>query len=442
MTGSPNEKNFMRETIVKPKEKKSRRAGRAFCLVLFAVILGIVSAVSFVISIPFAEKYFGKETTAPNTPITIEKDTEPDMTATMETMEPTAPETQPEPEYNPENDTEVIRRMIREELKQDGWTTEKVKAFNQVITGIGKDADKSIVTVSAVKHQKDWFDNPVESTGEFAGVILAVNSGEIVILTGEQAIEDADALKISFGNGASAAAWVKQTDTVAGIATIGVNPVELETTTIEWIEPMELGNSYSVQTGDLLVAVGSPAGRVHSMKYGSVTYIASGVQTTDGQTRVIYTDIECNKATGTFFLNLSGQLVGWASTIFDTEDETDGTLVMSISEYKGSLQKLSNGISIPYLGIKGQEVTETMQEGGIPQGIYITESVTEGPAYQTGIQNGDILTKIQGEQIKTIRDFQDVMEDMESGAEITVVIQRKGINDYKEIEYHMTIGAR
>ena len=442
MTGSPNEKNFMRETIVKPKEPKIRRAGRAFCLVLFAVILGIISAVSFVISVPFAEKYFGKETTAPSTPITIEKDTEPDMTATMETMEPTAPETQPQPEYDPENNEEAIRRIIRDELEQDGWTTEKVKGFNQVITGIGKDADKSIVTVSAVKHQKDWFDNPVESTGEFAGVILAVNSGEIVILTGEQAIEDADTLKISFGNGASASAWVKQTDTVAGIAAIGVNPAELETTTVEWIEPMELGNSYSVQTGDLLIAVGSPTGRVHSMKHGSVTYIATGVQTMDGQTRVIYTDIECNKETGTFFLNLSGQLVGWASALFDTEGETDGTFVMSISEYKGSLQKLSNGISIPYLGIKGQEVNETMQEDGIPQGIYITESIAEGPAYQAGIQNGDILTKIQGEQLETIRDFQNVMEDMESGAEITVVIQRKGINEYKEIEYHMTIGAR
>ena len=58
------------------------------------------------------------------------------------------------------------------------------------------------------------------------------------------------------------------------------------------------------------------------------------------------------------------------------------------------------------------------------------------------IQNGDILTQIQSEQIKTIRDFQSVMESMESGAEITVVIQRKGSNGYKEIEYHMTIGAR
>jgi len=442
MTDSPNEKTFLRETIVKPKQTKSRRAGRAFCLVLFAVILGIISAISFVISIPFAEKYLGKETTAPSTPITIEKDTEPTPTATLETMEPTAPETQPEPEYDPEDEENAIREIVRDELEQDGWTTEKVKAFNQVLTGIGKEADKSIVTVSSVKHQKDWFDNPVESTGQYAGVILAVNSGEIVILTGEQAIEEADALKISFGNGASAAAWVKQTDTIAGMATIGVNPAELEATTVEWIEPIELGNSYMVQAGDLILAVGSPAGRVHSLKHGSVTYVATGVQTMDGQTRVIYTDISCNKETGTFFLNLSGQLVGWATSLFDTEEETDGTLVMSISEYKGCLQKLGNGIPIPYVGIKGQEVTEAMQDGGIPQGVYITELLAEGPAYQSGIKNGDILTRIQGEQIRTIHDFQNIVEDLESGAEVTVIIQRKGIDEYKEIEYHMTIGAR
>lgn len=441
MTDSPNEKKFMRETIVKPKESKSRRAGRMVCLVFLAVILGIVSAVSFVLSIPLAEKYLGKETTAPSTPITIEKDNEPGMMATMETMESTAPETQPEPEYSPETGEEEIRRIVRDELDQEGWTIEKVKAFNQVVTGIGKDADKSIVTVSAVKHQKDWFDNPVESTGQFSGVILAVNSGEIVILTGEQAIEDADSLKISFGDGSTAAAWVKQTDTAAGMATIAVNPAELAATTVEWIESIELGNSYSVQEGDLIIAVGSPAGRVYSLKHGSVTYVAKGVQTTDGQTRVIYTDIECNKEAGTYFLNLSGQLVGWATSLFDTE-EMDGTRMMSISEYKGCLQKLSNGIPIPYLGIMGQEVSAAMQEEGVPNGIYITESILEGPAYLAGIQNGDILTKIQGDSVLTIRDFQNTMEDMESGAEIAITIQRKGIDEYREIEYHMTIGAR
>lgn len=442
MTDSPNEKRFMRETIVKPKESRSRRVGRAFCLVLFAAILGIISAVSFVLSVPFAEKYLGTEPTAPKVPITIEKDDEPGTMATMETMESTAPETQPESEDDPETDEEEIRKIVRDELEQDGWTTEKVKGFNQVITGIGKDADKSIVTVSSVKHQRDWFNNPVESTGQYAGVILAVNSGEIVILTGEQAIAEADSLKIAFGDGTSAAAWVKQNDTLAGVATIAVNPAELAASTAEWIEPIELGNSYSVQAGDLILAVGSPAGRVHSLKYGTVTYVAKGVQTIDGQTRVIYTDMNCNKERGTFFLNLSGHLIGWATTLFDTEDMEDGTLAMSISEYKGYLQKLSNGIPIPYLGIMGQEVSTSMQDEGVPKGIYITESIADGPAYLAGIQSGDILTEIQGEEVLTIRDYQSKLEKLESGAEITLKIQRKGIDEYKEIEYYMTIGAR
>lgn len=440
MTDLPNEKKFMRETIVKQEKPKRPLAVRIFCLCFFAVIFGIVSAVSFVVSLPVAEKYFAPKQTAPSVPITIEKDTDPGSAAVMETMESSVPETQPV--VDPVSDENEIREIVKEELEKDTWGQDEVRAFNQILTEIGEGADKSIVTVSSVKHQKDWFDNPVESTGQYAGVILAVNSGEIVILTKEQAIKEADALRIVFGDGSTAAAWVKQTDTVAGMAAIAVNPAELSETTSGWIEPMELGNSYSVKTGDMIVAVGSPAGRVHSMKHGTVTYVAKNVQTSDGQTRVIYTDISCNKEKGTFFLNLSGQLIGWATTMFDTEDTEGVTMAMSISEYKGNLQKLSNGIQIPYLGIMGQDVSDSMAEAGIPKGIYITESIADGPAYLAGIQNGDILTKVQGEEVLTIREFQNRVESLESGTEIILTIQRRGIDSYKEIKYHVTIGAR
>ena len=162
----------------------------------------------------------------------------------------------------------------------------------------------------------------------------------------------------------------------------------------------------------------------------------------DGNTRVLYTDFDCDIEKGTFFLNLSGQLVGWATNLFETEEMSGVTMVMPISEYKDCLQRLSNGIPIPYVGIKGQDVTESMQEEGIPQGVYITESIAEGPAYLSGIQNGDILTKIQGKEIASLRDFQSLLESMNTGEQVTVVIQRKGIDEYKEIEYSVSIGAR
>ena len=143
-----------------------------------------------------------------------------------------------------------------------------------------------------------------------------------------------------------------------------------------------------------------------------------------------------------FLLNLSGQLIGWATEEFESDESPGTAMIVPISEYKGTLQKLSNGISMPYFGIMGQDVNETMQEEGLPEGIYITESIAEGPAYRAGIQNGDILTKIQGEEIGSMQAFQTCLEGLESGETVSVVIQRKGIEEYKEIEYQVVIGAR
>lgn len=439
MTDLPNEKKkFMREKIVKPPVSKREIAGRIFCLFLCAVIFGIVAAVSFVLSRPVAEKYFGKKPPEQSIPITIERDDEPGAsTASMETMEET---TAPEVQY--EAALEEVEQIVRRQMENYSWTTEKAEDLNQVLRQVGQDADKSIVTISSVKHQVDWFDNPVESSGQYAGIILAVNANEIVILTEKAAVEEADSLEVTFSDGATSDGVMKQKDSVNGLAVLSVAASELSESTRDGIEAIELGNSYSVRVGDIIVAVGSPAGLVHSVKRGAVSYVAKGVQAADSQTRVLYMDFDCNTEKGTFFLNLSGQLVGWATDIYGTAESQGITMAMPVSEYKGSLQKLSNGIAIPYLGIKGQEVTESMQQEQIPQGIYITESIPDGPAYLSGIQNGDILTKIQGEEITSIRDFQSCLENLEAGAETTVVIQRKGIDEYKEIEYNVIIGAR
>ena len=96
MTDSPNEKRFMREKIVKPPMSRRQVIRRIFCFLLVAVIVGVVAAVSFVISRPMAEKLLGKETESLPIPITIERDDEPGITTTpIETMEETPPVERP-----------------------------------------------------------------------------------------------------------------------------------------------------------------------------------------------------------------------------------------------------------------------------------------------------------------------------------------------------------
>ena len=87
------------------------------------------------------------------------------------------------------------------------------------------------------------------------------------------------------------------------------------------------------------------------------------------------------------------------------------TTVVAISDYKGILERLSNGIPAPYFGIKGQEVSPAMEESGMPHGIYVTATVTDSPAYNAGIQAGDIITWMNGEQVGNMKDFQNLVEN-------------------------------
>ena len=438
MTDSPNEKKFMREKIVKPPINKRRLAGRILCLCLFAIILGVVAAVSFVVSMPVVEKFLGTEPPTTSIPITIEQDSDP---ATREPAGETMVETTAE-SLQPEEMREEMEEMVSEAMGDFPWTTKNLQEFNEAIRAIYLESEKSIVTVSSIRQETDWFDNPVVNTGQYAGIITTINSSEVVILTGENEVEEADSLGVTFGDGSTASVEVKQKDTVAGMAVVRVSTSELSEQTLNWIQAVELGNSYSVRTGDLILAVGSPAGHVHSVKPGMISYVARGVQVADGQTRMLYTDFDGEGDQGVFLLNLSGQLIGWITEHADAEDIAGASLAMPISEYKWMLERLSNGIAIPYVGIQGQDVSDAMLEQGIPQGVYITESIADSPAYQAGIQSGDILVRFNGQEIVSLRDFQSCLEDVESGETVTAVVCRKSIDEYREIEYHITIGAR
>ena len=242
-----NEKPFMREKIVKPPLSRRQTAVRVFRLFLSAVIFGVVAAVSFAASRPLAERFLGKEPeTTPVPTITIERD-EPGKEEETQTAES---ESLP-PESQSEAAREEIEGIVKKELETFDWTRDKVEGMNQVLQEIGREADQSVVTVSSVKHQVDWFDNPVESTGQYAGIILSISRGEIMILTEAAAVEEADSLRVVFKDGGTAAGTLKQKDSLGGLAVVSVAEAEVQEAARERIKAVELGNSYSLETGDL-----------------------------------------------------------------------------------------------------------------------------------------------------------------------------------------------
>ena len=78
----------------------------------------------------------------------------------------------------------------------------------------------------------------------------------------------------------------------------------------------------------------------------------------------------------------------------------------------------------------------------MPVGIYITVELRKVPAYNAGLQSGDILDEINDVKIEGMKNFQAQVERLHVN-HITVTVQRNnGKDEYKEIEFAVTMGAR
>lgn len=421
---------FIQEKIVRQPLSRRQIIRYIILTVICAVLFGTISAVCFTVTKTVAKKIMGQEKAEESRPITIPKD-EPETQTPVPVQEAS---TEP---------TEPVEEKVRSELEKYPYSLEDLNKMYGNLRTLASEADKSIATIHSIQREKDWFDNPIETTGQFSGVVIDVRREEVLVLAPSKAVETADSLEVVFSDSEVVPGTVKQTDSQMGLTVICADVSSLEDVQYEKIKPVKLGNSYSSRQGDLVFTMGSPAGMVHSSSYGFISYIAKNVQMTDGNARVLYADVKSRADAGTFLFNTDGELIGWGTDRYDQDVETGMKTFMSISDYKGILELLSNGIPVPYLGIEGQEVTTEMEKNGMPAGIYITAAAPESPAYNAGLQSGDILDEINDVKIEGMKNFQAQVERLHVGDHITVTVQRNnGKDEYKEIEFAVTMGAR
>lgn len=424
-------RNFINEKVVRQPLSRRQMAKRGLVMLCSAAVCGVVAAVSFAAAVPWAERIFKGPEKEPSH-ISIPKDVI-ETTAPPETTE--APETE-----NPQEPP--IEEKVQSAMENYRYTVEDLTSMINSLRVQAVNANKGIVVVHSVQQEVDWFNNELETSGVYAGAVIAETEQEILILTPCDAVEN-DSIKVTFGNGQDVNARMKQKDAVSGVAVVSVDVSQLDKSVLQTIEPVPLGNSYIVREGEMLIAVGSPAGAVHSIDYGVVSYIQKNVQMVDQNSRLMYADILADADKGTFFLNTSGELVGWAvSPEEDIGTKENIATMMGISDRKGILERLSNGLGAPLIGVQGQTVPETMTEQGHPAGVYVVNVVPDSPAYGAGIQSGDIITAIDGKPLLSMREYQNMMEALECGQLVHMTVERNGISQYTELEFQVTTGAR
>lgn len=318
-------------------------------------------------------------------------------------------------------------------------TLEDYELLHEQLQDLAGEVRRSIVTVAALNRDEDWFSQGYQSGRRSAGMIIGDNSVELLILTRYDTVKQCDEIKVTFTDDTDIAAALKKYDVTTGFAVISVNLSDIPEATSEVITKASLGNSVRLKAGTPVLAVGRSEGSEDDMKLGTVTSAEYSQSMADAEYTMLLTDMVNGVGTSGVLVNFKGEVVG-----IIREQEPSGYMqnvlsAYAISDIKSLIEHLSNNQDVTYLGIKGVDVTEEAQSEGVPAGIYVTEVQIDSPAMRGGIQSGDVIYAVNGQEVQSMKEFSKILQRFSNKQNISLEGQRLTKDGYKKISYQTAL---
>lgn len=204
---------------------------------------------------------------------------------------------------------------------------------------------------------------------------------------------------------------------------------------------VELGNSSKLEVGQFVIAIGTALGEFrNTVTTGVVSGLGRGITAgspfegfAERLDNVIQTDAAINPGnSGGPLLNSSGQVIG-VNTAVSSEGQNIG-FAIPINIVKESLDNFNNTgqFNRPFLGVSYRMIERRAAIlNDVPEGAYIQEVVQGSSAYDAGIKQGDIITKIDGTKLQSNNGgLAELIAKKKVGSTMTLTVYR----DEKEIE--------
>lgn len=359
------------------------------------------------------------------------KENTPD-TQVQNSQEPETEDTQ-EATQTPD-DTQEQKETIRE------FTIDDYQKIQTQLYSIGNVANKSIVTITSVVSDTDWFNTSYEREGQGSGTIVGDTGGKLLILTERKVIKDASKINVTFIDDSVAPAELMKYDGNTGLAVLAVAKDKMEKSTLSLIKIMSMGNSSTVHKGSIVIALGSPLGTNYSILTGNITSTGNEISTQDSNYSVYTTDIVANKNASGILINTDGEMIGVVMQNYSAAS-TGALTAVDVTELNRIMDLLYASKDVPYLGAHISTVTDKIANTyGIPKGVYIKEVEMDSPAMNAGLQSGDVIQKIDDKDITTDDSYTDAVLGLTPGETYSVVFMREGSNGYKELTCEIEAG--
>ena len=273
--------------------------------------------------------------------------------------------------------------------------------------------------------------------GYGSGVILTKDG---YIVTNNHVIEKADEIQVTLNDNRVFDATLVGADVNSDLALIKIEGDEFP------VVPM--GNSDDLRLGEWVLAVGNPFNLTSSVTAGVVSAKSRRIGIYDAEGSIesfIQTDAAINMGnSGGALVNVRGELVGinaalesptgtYAGYGFAIPTTIVKKVVADLREY-GSVQRA-------ILGVIGKDLSSMLQleenknkDFGSIDGVYVVELTDGGGALAAGIEEGDVITAIDGKKIKTMTELQETVVQYRPGDKVTVTLLRNKKEKKIEVE--------
>lgn len=282
------------------------------------------------------------------------------------------------------------------------------------------------------KYKREWLGS---------GFIVEID-GKQYIFTNNHVISGAQKLEITLENGEIIDE--KEMEIVGADKTTDVGLIRLKGS--KKYSSLKIGNSDKLEVGEWIIAIGSPFGLKGTVTVGVVS--AKGRGNIPLESIVIEDFIQTDAAinpgnSGGPMLNIYGEVVGINTAIVNTTNIGIGfaipiNLALQVANDLIKGRKISRG----YLGVLLQELTDDLKEDmGLDRninGVVIAEVEPNSPAEKSGIEQGDIILKIEGKEVKNVSEARNRVASFPAGKKIEIELLR----DKKRITKQVKLGER
>jgi len=266
---------------------------------------------------------------------------------------------------------------------------------------------------------------PMPQVGTGSGVVIN-ESGYII--TNNHVIENADEIEVTLHDNSSYKASVVGTDPSTDLALLQIKADNLT--------PLSLVNSDDVNIGEWVLAIGNPFSLNSTVTAGIVSAKARNININRDRFAVesfIQTDAAINPGnSGGALVNLNGDLIGINTAIASRTGTYNGygfavpsnivsKVVEDLLKY-GAVQRGMLGVSIATMN--GTLAKEKDIE--LTQGVYVAQVNEDSAADKAGIEQGDVITEVDGKSVKSSPELQELIAQKRPGDEVEVTYLRNG----------------